>query len=69
MFKDCVSWGGLHGAYPNRSYMSGRWVNVSLAGCNLFRDVAGRTLRAENSVRSGDDSNAGGFAHGHITLA
>ena len=69
MFKGCVSWGGLHGAYPNRSYMSGRWVNVSLAGCNLFRDVAGRSLRAENSVRGGDDSNAGGFAHGHITLA
>ena len=69
IFKDCVSWGGLHGAYPNRSYMSGRWVNVSLAGCNLFRDAAGRTLRAENSVRSGDDSHAGGFAHGHITLA
>ena len=69
VFKDCVSWGGLHGAFPNRSNLSGRWVNVSLAGCNLLRDVAGRTLRAENSVRSGDDSHAGGFAHGHITLA
>ena len=71
IWKNGGSWDGLHipNGYPSSSKMSGRWVNVSLAGCNLFRDVAGRTLRAENSVRFGDDAYAGGFAHGHITLA
>ena len=71
MWKNGSSWNGLHApsGYPNKSNMSGRWVNASVAGCCLSNGIAGRTLYANNSVRYGIDSYAGGFAHGHITLA
>ena len=69
MFKDCVSWGGLHGPYPNLSNLSGRWVNASVAGCSLYFGLASRTLDASRSVRISYVGYAGGFAHGHITLA
>ena len=65
------SFGGLHApnGHPNQSNMSGRWVNASAAGCHLNRDFAGRTFGADNSVRDVHDFYAGGFSHGHITLA
>ena len=71
IWKNGGSWDGLHtpSGYPNESNMSGRWVNASVAGCHLNRGTAGRTLVAGNSVRFDDDAYAGGFAHGHITLA
>ena len=71
MWKYGSSWDGLHATngYPNQSNLSGRWVNTSVAGCNLNNDSAGRTLLASFSVRCGYDDYAGGFAHGHITLA
>ena len=49
--------------------MSGRWVNGSIAGCCLADTYAGRTFAANSSVRKGDERYAGGFSHGHITLA
>ena len=62
---------GLHipNGYPNKSNMSGRWVNGSVAGCCLADAYAGRTFAANSSVRRGNDRYAGGFSHGHITLA
>ena len=71
MWADGSSWAGLHApnGYPNQSNLSGRWVNSSVAGCNLYNDNAGRTLDANLSVRYGFDNYAGGFSHGHITLA
>ena len=71
IWKGGSSWDGLHGGNPPRSNMSGRWVNASVAGCALNIDAAGRgrSLNADRSVRSGIDIYAGGFAHGHITLA
>ena len=70
MWKYGSSWDGLHApsGYPNKSNMSGRWVNASVAGCDLYSAVAGRTLSSDSSVRVGYDSFAGGFSHGHITL-
>ena len=61
------SGGGLNGN-PSQSNKSGRWVNASVAGCHLGRDVAGRTLAADVSVRANSSNFAGGFAHGHISL-
>ena len=71
MWKYGSSWNGLHtpSGYPNKSNMSGRWVNASAAGCGLDYVGAGRALFAGVSVRRGADCSAGGFAHGHITLA
>ena len=72
MLKYESSWDGLHApsGYPNKSYMSGRWVNASVAGCDLRYDgSAGRTLNAGGSVRDSSGRYAGGFSHGHITLA
>ena len=62
---------GLHipNGYPNKSNMSGRWVNGSVAGCCLADAYAGRTFAANSSVRRGNERYAGGFSHGHITLA
>ncbi len=71
IWKSGSSWDGLHATngYPSSSNMSGRWVNASVAGCCLADGYAGRTLAANSSVRSGSDRYAGGFSHGHITLA
>ena len=71
IWKGGSSWDAIntHGGYPNQSNTSGRWVNASAAGCSLYADSAGRTFIARRSVRSGEDDTAGGFAHGHITLA
>ena len=71
MWKYGSSLDGLHAhnGYPSSSNMSGRWVNASVAGCHLRDDFAGRTLFAFDSVRVSNVSYAGGFAHGHITLA
>ena len=71
IWKDGASWSGLHApnGYPNKSNMSGRWVNGSIAGCCLADTYAGRTFAANSSVRKGDERYAGGFSHGHITLA
>ena len=71
MQKFGLSFNGLHvfDGWPNNSNLSGRWVNASVAGCNLYNDDAGRSLFANFSVRSGFDHYAGGFSHGHITLA
>ena len=69
MWNYGYSWDGLHGGNLASSNMSGRWVNASVAGCGLGDDVVGRSLAANGSVRGGSDSYAGGFAHGHITLA
>ena len=71
MWKYGSSWDGLHApnGYPSSSNMSGRWVNASVAGCCLRYADAGRTLAASYSVRVSAVSYAGGFAHGHITLA
>ena len=68
MCKYGTSHGGLHGGYPNKSNLSGRWINASVASCNLDDSAAGRTLDAYHSVRFGDGYYAGGFSHGHITL-
>ena len=71
MLKYGSSWGGLHApnGYPSSSNLSGRWVNASVAGCDLSFGIAGRTLVAYHSVRFSLDNFAGGFSHGHITLA
>ena len=69
IWKNGRSYGGLHGGNLYSSNMSGRLVNGSVAGCRLNSDSAGRTLSASSSVRYGHDRCAGGFAHGHITLA
>ena len=71
MWKHGSSGHGLHAPnyYPSNSNLSGRWVNASVAGCRLPYGRAGRTLDAHSSVRDGNDAFAGGFAHGHITLA
>ena len=71
MWKYGSSVNGLHipNGYPNKSNMSGRWVNGSVAGCCLADAYAGRTFAANSSVRRGNDRYAGGFSHGHITLA
>ena len=71
MWKYGYSGDGLHApnGYPNQSNLSGRWVNASVAGCPLRNGFAGRTLSARDSVRYGNGYYAGGFAHGHITLA
>ena len=71
MLKIGISWDGLHApnGRPNQSKLSGRWVNASVASCDLYDDDAGRALFANCSVRSGFDHYAGGFSHGHITLA
>ena len=71
MWKFGSSFYGLHtpNGYPNSSNLSGRWVNASAAGCALFIEPAGRSLACAYSVRYDDDDCAGGFAHGHITLA
>ena len=70
MWKSGSSWDGLHApsGWPNKSNLSGRWVNASVAGCDLHNVDAGRSLRADDSVRCGYDYYAGGFSHGHITL-
>ena len=69
MWKNGSSWDGLHGGNLASSNMSGRLVNASVAGCFLYNGYVGRTLAADFSVRFVSDSYAGGFAHGHITLA
>ena len=71
MWKYGSSWDGLHtpNGYPSSSNLSGRWVNASVAGCALYSGYYWRTLYAVASVRRGRDIYAGGFSHGHITLA
>ena len=70
MWKDGTSWSGLHvsNGYTNRTNLSGRWVNASLAGCSLNNGFASRTHHDSDSVRNGHLYFAGGFSHGHITL-
>ena len=69
IWKYGTSWDGLHGGNPGSSNLSGRWVNASVAGCALYSGYYWRTLYAVASVRRGRDVYAGGFSHGHITLA
>ena len=71
MWKNGYSGDCLHARYgwPNQSNLSGRWVNASVAGCSLEYVAACRSLYANFSVRHGSNTFAGGFSHGHITLA
>ena len=54
-------------ALPSNN-LSGRWVNASVAGCDLSDSNAGRTLSDIHSVRHSNGDFACGFSHGHITL-
>lgn len=71
MWKSGYSGDCLHArnGYPNQSNLNGRWVNASVAGCSLEYVAACRSLAANFSVRFGSNTYAGGFSHGHITLA
>ena len=71
IWKDGTSRSGLHvsNGHTSSSNMSGRWVNASVAGGCLFYNDASRALYASDSVRRGYGYSAGGFSHGHITLA
>ena len=71
ILKEGKSYDGLYTQgirYIYESNMSGRWVNASAAGCDLYFDYASRMLLAGESVRCGANDYACGFSHGHITL-